>query len=334
MGLLGKIGKWLWNGVKSTASSVGIDTSSYENDEAQKFQANQSQMNRDWQESMLQKQFDFQADMWNKTNKYNSASEQMKRYRDAGLNPYLMMTGGANAGTATSQGSPSAPSAPSPSGGFANTHPGSASSFIDALSQKRLNLQQEELFQKQIDNWEIRNSLERTRLTEEILGMQKDNRTKDINNYWLDDLNYSAYKKNMSESYLNDARTKVEAQTKIYQKIVNAHLPQQLKANLAVTVAEELLKRNFSVTEGYKQMDYLQGVIESTAKEENITLTNKQIKATAQDIIDMYNSDAWWRGAQNFGNVFGNILMPAAVGANAARGFYIPKPNQVRGFHR
>lgn len=51
-------------------------------------------------------------DMFNATNEYNSASAQRERLEAAGLNPYLMMSGG-SAGTATAQSSAqgSAPSA-------------------------------------------------------------------------------------------------------------------------------------------------------------------------------------------------------------------------------
>lgn len=60
-----------------------------------------NQMNNEFNEKMLDKQLAYNTEMWNKTNEYNSASSQVQRYKDAGLNPYLMMTGGANAGTAS-----------------------------------------------------------------------------------------------------------------------------------------------------------------------------------------------------------------------------------------
>ena len=53
-------------------------------------------------------------DMFNATNEYNSASAQRQRLEAAGLNPYLMMSGG-NAGTATAQASTQA-SSPSAQG--------------------------------------------------------------------------------------------------------------------------------------------------------------------------------------------------------------------------
>ena len=52
--------------------------------------------------------------MFNASNEYNSASAQRERLEAAGLNPYLMMSGG-NAGTATSQASTQA-SSPSAQG--------------------------------------------------------------------------------------------------------------------------------------------------------------------------------------------------------------------------
>lgn len=56
----------------------------------QEFQAEQAQIERD-----------YQTDMWNRTNEYNSAVNQRARLEEAGLNPYLMMDGG-DAGSATS----------------------------------------------------------------------------------------------------------------------------------------------------------------------------------------------------------------------------------------
>lgn len=57
--------------------------------------------------SMLDKQNAFSLDMWHKNNDYNSASSQRQRLEAAGLNPYLMMSGG-NAGVSSNIGSSSA----------------------------------------------------------------------------------------------------------------------------------------------------------------------------------------------------------------------------------
>lgn len=72
-----------------------------------------NQMNNEFNALEAQKSRDFQLDMWNKTNEYNSASAQRSRLEEAGLNPYLMMSGG-SAGIAQSSGSSSPASAAPP----------------------------------------------------------------------------------------------------------------------------------------------------------------------------------------------------------------------------
>ena len=65
---------------------------------------------------LVANQQQFQTDMWNKNNEYNSASAQRERLEAAGLNPYMMMNGG-SAGTAQvmSGSSGAAPSGGAPS---------------------------------------------------------------------------------------------------------------------------------------------------------------------------------------------------------------------------
>lgn len=72
-----------------------------------------NQMNNEFNAAEAEKARQFQLDMFNRTNAYNSASSQRSRLEEAGLNPYLMMNGG-SAGTAQSAGSSSPASAASP----------------------------------------------------------------------------------------------------------------------------------------------------------------------------------------------------------------------------
>lgn len=53
-----------------------------------------AQMNNDFGREMFDKQVQYNWDMFNATNEYNSATNQRKRLEDAGLNPYLMTNGG------------------------------------------------------------------------------------------------------------------------------------------------------------------------------------------------------------------------------------------------
>lgn len=72
-----------------------------------------NRMNNEFNAAEAEKARQFQLEMWNRTNEYNSASSQRSRLEEAGLNPYLMMNGG-SAGTAQSSGSsvPASASAP------------------------------------------------------------------------------------------------------------------------------------------------------------------------------------------------------------------------------
>lgn len=67
-----------------------------------------NQMNNDFNAREAQKSRDFQLNMWNRENEYNSASSQRKRLEDAGYNPYMS---DAQAGMAAGMSGTSAASA-------------------------------------------------------------------------------------------------------------------------------------------------------------------------------------------------------------------------------
>lgn len=81
--------------------------------------------NRDWQTLENQKQRDYETEMWNKTNFYNTPSAQMKRLREAGINPFISGSGGySNISQIPSapgmQGAPNAPIVQNEYEGFAS----------------------------------------------------------------------------------------------------------------------------------------------------------------------------------------------------------------------
>ena len=100
MGLLGSI----------TGGLLGIGSSAIQNSQNRQNvrETNQmnykiNQMNNQFNERMAIQQRNWQENMWNKENAYNTASAQRQRLEEAGLNPYLMMNGG-SAGVAQSAG--------------------------------------------------------------------------------------------------------------------------------------------------------------------------------------------------------------------------------------
>ena len=95
----------LFGGVGSVISgAIGAKSTSDTNKTNLKI----NQMNNDFNAREAQKARDFQLDMWNRENEYNSASSQRKRREEAGYNPYM---GDAQAGTATGMSGTSAATA-------------------------------------------------------------------------------------------------------------------------------------------------------------------------------------------------------------------------------
>ena len=66
-----------------------------------KHQLEMQRIQNEWASSESQKSRDFARSMFDAANEWNSAKSQRERLEAAGLNPYLMMSGG-SAGTASS----------------------------------------------------------------------------------------------------------------------------------------------------------------------------------------------------------------------------------------
>jgi hypothetical protein len=100
MGLLGSIA----GGLLGLGSSAAQNSQNRQNiRETNQMNYKINQMNNQFNERMAMQQRDWQENMWNKENAYNTASAQRQRLEEAGLNPYLMMNGG-SAGAAQSAG--------------------------------------------------------------------------------------------------------------------------------------------------------------------------------------------------------------------------------------
>lgn len=100
MGLLSSIAGGLL-GVGSSAMQNSQNRQNVQETNQMNYKINQ--MNNQFNERMAIQQRNWQENMWNKENAYNTASAQRQRLEAAGLNPYLMMNGG-SAGAAQSAG--------------------------------------------------------------------------------------------------------------------------------------------------------------------------------------------------------------------------------------
>lgn len=100
MGLFGSIA----GGLLGLGSSAIENSQNRQNvQETNRMNYKINQMNNQFNERMAIQQRNWQENMWNKENAYNTASAQRQRLEEAGLNPYLMMNGG-SAGVAQSAG--------------------------------------------------------------------------------------------------------------------------------------------------------------------------------------------------------------------------------------
>lgn len=92
------------SGLTGAAATTGANQMSKEiAGQNRVWQSHENQLNRNWEEKM-----------WNAQNLYNSPSAMMQRYKEAGLNPYLVQKDGSSAiGSASSSGTPSMVGAPS-----------------------------------------------------------------------------------------------------------------------------------------------------------------------------------------------------------------------------
>lgn len=100
MGLLGSIAGGL---LGLGASSIQNSQNRQNVQETNRMNYKINQMNNQFNERMAIQQRNWQENMWNKENAYNTASAQRQRLEEAGLNPYLMMNGGSS-GVAQSAG--------------------------------------------------------------------------------------------------------------------------------------------------------------------------------------------------------------------------------------
>lgn len=92
---------WIGPAISAGASIIGGILGNNSQSSANKTNLLINRENQKWNEKMMDKQNAWNLAQWNRENEYNSASQQVARYRAAGLNPYLMMQNG-TAGSASS----------------------------------------------------------------------------------------------------------------------------------------------------------------------------------------------------------------------------------------
>lgn len=261
-----------------------------------------NQMNNEFNERMLDKQLAFQNEMWEKTNEYNTAVNQRKRLEDAGLNPYMMMSGG-NAGTASAMSGGSASAAsPLAMQNVGNaalqgaTQVGQFATGLGLASAEIANKQATTAGQILNNDWFVDKTLAQMSLW---AAMTRD---KDA----LANLNRQRYEFNLAswdaqlqqfetrnylnqamaaEAFANASYTHLKAVSQAWQ---NLALPTQLKLSILQGYA------NLDLTKTENRLKAAQ-VLKTDAETYGIKLNNQETEALLDDVIEYKKSQMRWQ---------------------------------------
>lgn len=243
---------------------------------------------------LVANQQQFQTDMWNKNNEYNSASAQRERLEAAGLNPYMMMNGGSagtaqtmsgSAGTAPSGGAPSGqgvtpPTATPYSADYSGITAGLGRA-IDVLSS----IPDRKVKEAQADNLRIEGKYIAGKAMAQILQMKTEAKTKEAR-LAMDKLVNDVRKDLMSSQIaVNDqniaeskARTQIAATENLMRQKQLDFLPQQQKIELAQAAADIAFKRSAGYLNNVKAQHEIKKIAETMARTSEVTQRTENLK--------------------------------------------------------
>lgn len=187
--------------------------------EAQKdrdFNAEQAKIARDWQREEREATQAFNLDMWNRNNAYNSPAEQLKRMKEAGLNPNAL-GGGASVPSQTISSNPmsGASASTTASGGVASGLLTRDAALLSAMGQFYQSMSQSSLNKQQYD-WNDATQ------TERYNALMKDNIIKDAHTTkLLADANLSDVSADVHRETISILTRKSEAELKLMNEQLN-----------------------------------------------------------------------------------------------------------------
>lgn len=225
--------------------------------------AAEAQLNRDFQERMLQKQMDYASMQWERTARYNSASAQRYRLEKARMNPYLMMSGG-SAGIASSVSPGSAPSGSM--GSFQNPAAGLPAGFsqaLSAISQSRLNQSQQNVLNSQAGLNEIEARTKQRANEAEILlkltqsGLISAQKARQvIENQFLPEQMAANVKGTQANVRKMEAEAKLSDSMRYLNEARLPFVPQQIQAEL-LQMASNVSLNNANIKKVSEEINYI-----------------------------------------------------------------------------
>lgn len=261
---------------------------------------------------LVANQQQFQTDMWNKNNEYNSASAQRERLEAAGLNPYMMMNGGSagtaqamsgSAGAAPSGGAPSGqgvtpPTATSYSADYSGITAGLGRA-IDVLSS----MPDRKVKEAQANNLRIEGKYIAGKAMAQILQMKTEAKTKEARlalDKLIADFDNNLKVSNMAVNEQNIAESKARTQLAVTENLFRQKqldfLPQQQKIELAQAAADIAFKRSAGYLNNVKAQHEIKKIAETVARTSEVTQRTENLKTE-----NMMQGDNYRFNSQTYG---------------------------------
>lgn len=290
MGLFGSLLGGLF-GIGSSAIQNSQNRQSVRETNQMNYKINQ--MNNQFNERMAMQQRDFQEDMWNKENAYNTASAQRQRLEEAGLNPYLMMNGG-SAGTAQSVGTGASAS----SAGSAVMQPFQAD--YSGIQQAIGSVFQSQVQQAQVSQLQGQKDLADAQAMQTLSNVDWSKMTKETREYLkatglaraqlgysreMQELDNMAFAGRLLQAQGTAQLLDAEAKT-----VLNKYLDQQQQADLSTKAAEYYNQMSHGHLNYNQAKKALAEEVSIYARAKGQKISNKIAEATADSFIRASNA--------------------------------------------
>lgn len=265
-----------------------------------------NQMNNDFNARESQKARDFQLDMWNRQNEYNSASSQRKRLEDAGYNPYMS---DAQAGTAAGMSGTSAATAAGAASQIPYTPDFQSvgvnlASALKMMSEKKKtdieNLNMSDLLRSQI--WQNLGATDWRNASPEAraYNLSQGRRAAELGMASLEE-NLSNQRWSNNLLVANIANSLLDADTKT---VLNKYLDQQQLAELNIKAANY----EYLIMSGQLKRQEVNNLIaeeiESYARANGYNLRNRILRETSDGVIRATNNTNFYFGSYYHSRAF------------------------------
>lgn len=265
-----------------------------------------NQMNNDFNAREAQKARDFQLDMWNKENEYNSASSQRKRLEEAGYNPYMsdVQAGSATgmSGTSAASAAGAAPQIPyTPDFQSVGVNLASALKMMSEKKQTDIeNLNMSDLLRSQI--WQNLGATDWRNASPEAreYNLAQGRRAAELGMASLEEnLSNQRWSNNLLVANITNSLLDADAKT-----ILNKYLDQQQQAELNIKAANY----EYLVMSGQLKRQEVNNLIaeeiETYARANGYKLQNRILRETSDDLIRATNNTNFYFGSYYHSRAF------------------------------